>query len=74
MIRPGDKDRAGSDGVLDELCRQAVTRFADLYSASPQCVIVAPGRVNLIGEHTDSNDGFVFPMAIERYVVIAAAP
>ena len=34
--------------------------------------MAAPGRVNLIGEHTDYNDGFVMPMAIERYVVIAA--
>jgi galactokinase len=34
----------------------------------------APGRVNVIGEHTDYNDGFVLPMAIERYTVIAAAP
>lgn len=38
----------------------------------PQWVVAAPGRVNLIGEHTDYNDGFVLPMAIERYVVIAA--
>ena len=36
--------------------------------------MAAPGRVNVIGEHTDYNDGFVLPMAIERYTVIAAAP
>jgi galactokinase len=34
----------------------------------------APGRVNLIGEHTDYNDGFVLPMAIERRTMVAAAP
>jgi len=35
-------------------------------------MVAAPGRVNLIGEHTDYNEGFVLPMAIERYTVIAA--
>jgi galactokinase len=35
---------------------------------------VAPGRINLIGEHTDYNDGFVMPMAIDRHVVVAFAP
>ena len=41
---------------------------------APAAVYRAPGRVNLIGEHTDYNDGFVFPAAIEFYCWVAAAP
>lgn len=41
---------------------------------TPAAVYRAPGRVNLIGEHTDYNDGFVFPAAIEFYCWVAAAP
>ncbi|MEO6436044.1 MAG: galactokinase [Tepidisphaeraceae bacterium] len=40
-------------------------QFAEIFGAGKVRVIRAPGRVNLIGEHTDYNDGFVFPMAIE---------
>ena len=41
---------------------------------SPATLYRAPGRVNLIGEHTDYNDGFVLPAAIEFYCWVAAAP
>jgi galactokinase len=48
-----------------------VAKFEDRYGESPQWVVRAPGRVNLIGEHTDYNDGFVLPLAIDRAVWIA---
>ena len=50
---------------------RAVAAFANSYGDSPEWVVRAPGRVNLIGEHTDYNDGFVMPMAIDRAVFIA---
>ncbi|HKX27641.1 MAG TPA: galactokinase [Blastocatellia bacterium] len=54
---------------IDEL--QA--RFRALYGREAR-IFSAPGRVNLIGEHTDYNDGFVLPMAIDRRTFVAAAP
>lgn len=45
--------------------------FADAFGAAPQVVARAPGRVNLIGEHTDYNDGFVLPCAIDRQTMVA---
>jgi galactokinase len=47
--------------------------FTDRTGRPPDGVWQAPGRVNLIGEHTDYNDGFVLPVAIDRSVVVAAA-
>lgn len=46
--------------------------FIKLYEQEPR-IFRAPGRVNLIGEHTDHGGGFVLPMAIDRAVYIAAA-
>ncbi len=46
---------------------------ARAFGAPPELVASAPGRVNLIGEHTDYNDGFVLPMTIERRVWAAAS-
>ncbi len=48
-------------------------KFYELYSGRPR-LFRAPGRVNLIGEHTDYNGGHVLPMAIRKETVVAAAP
>ena len=51
---------------------ELIEQFSRIFGDSGRIhVIRAPGRVNLIGEHTDYNDGFVFPMAIEPEVRIA---
>ena len=52
----------------------AVSAFTDRFGEPPALLVRAPGRVNLIGEHTDYNDGFVLPLAIERAVWIALRP
>ena len=48
--------------------------FLRRFRSEPNFVVQAPGRVNLIGEHTDYNDGFVLPMAIDRAIWIALRP
>ena len=52
----------------------AAEAFERRFGTVPQFIARAPGRVNLIGEHTDYNDGFVFPMAIDRAIWIALRP
>ena len=49
------------------------TLFTKKFNAVPETIWQAPGRVNLIGEHTDYNNGFVFPMAIEKTTTVAIA-
>ena len=51
-----------------------IDRYRHYFNQSPNALALAPGRVNLIGEHTDYNDGFVCPMAIDREVAFALAP
>jgi galactokinase len=51
----------------------AARGFAESYGRAPEAVWSAPGRVNLIGEHTDYNAGLVLPFAIEQRTVVAAA-
>jgi galactokinase len=49
-------------------------QFQHHYGIHPRLIVRAPGRVNLIGEHTDYNDGFVLPVAIDRATYVAARP
>jgi len=58
---------------LNEIAIHVVAEFQKIYGRPPSWLAAAPGRVNLIGEHTDYNDGFVLPMAIGYYTVMAAA-
>ncbi len=75
---PSDNNAIGASAVelsvpLEELVEKTARDFQQRFGRPPKWIAAAPGRVNLIGEHTDYNDGFVLPMAIEHYVVMAAA-
>lgn len=54
--------------------RRAAEAFAREHGRAPRALWSAPGRVNLIGEHTDYNDGFVLPFALPHRTAVAAAP
>ena len=58
---------------VDSLKAKVNAAYREMYGASPEIIVAAPGRVNLIGEHTDYNEGFVLPSAIDRHVVCAVS-
>ena len=76
-MTPGPSD-PGLGGAGPEARRdfseQGAGWFAECFGQEPEGVWFAPGRVNLIGEHTDYNEGFVLPFALGQGVVAAAAP
>ena len=59
---------------MSELRERVTQAFSARFGGPPEQIVRAPGRVNLIGEHTDYNDGFVLPMAINRAIWIALRP
>ena len=54
-----------------QLVRQTRDHFQQIYHQAPEAVFLSPGRINIIGEHIDYNDGFVLPAAINKYVCFA---
>ena len=63
------------DLVKREITAETITPyFEEYFGHKPTHIAAAPGRVNLIGEHTDYNNGFVMPMALENHTVVAVAP
>lgn len=58
--------------TMTELAQRVIRSYREMYGCAPAVVATAPGRVNLIGEHTDYTGGFVLPVAINREMVITA--
>jgi galactokinase len=56
-----------------DFAASSLSRRFQAHYAKPARILLAPGRVNLIGEHTDYNDGFVMPAAIDSYTLVAVA-
>src|SRR6266852_2918751 len=53
------------------LLEETQERFGETFIGQPSSTVFAPGRVNLIGEHTDYNEGYVLPMAVDKGVAIS---
>jgi galactokinase len=73
MVHTGQKMSANAQLDSSTEVHLLTERFRSLYGTSPE-IFRAPGRVNLIGEHTDYNDGFVMPAAIDFSTCTAIAP
>jgi galactokinase len=56
------------------MTQKLIEIFQQQFNSLPTYLVQTPGRVNLIGEHTDYNDGLVLPMAIDRYIWLAFSP
>ncbi|XP_068084502.1 galactokinase isoform X5 [Anabrus simplex] len=55
---------------IDDVVKEATDAFVERFQCSPEVAACAPGRVNLIGEHTDYNGGYVLPMALPMVTVV----
>lgn len=60
--------------MKNELISQVTAFYNECFGATPQHIVLSPGRINIIGEHIDYNDGYVLPAAIDKYVCFAVSP
>ena len=58
----------------EALIRETQRIFQEKYHQSEEKIVLSPGRINLIGEHIDYNDGYVLPAAIDKYICFSARP
>ena len=65
--------KSNQSEVSADLVERGCAAFKSRYGLDPKWIATAPGRVNIIGEYTDFNEGFVLPMAIDRKTVAVAA-
>ncbi|MFP9100317.1 galactokinase [Flavobacterium sp. RHBU_24] len=56
-----------------KLVKHVTASFKEQFNAAPEYIFLSPGRINIIGEHVDYNDGFVLPAAINKYVCFAVS-
>ncbi|MCP5536925.1 MAG: galactokinase [Akkermansiaceae bacterium] len=70
----GAGDGADSEKAYADQKETVLREFEEYFGMIPFWLVASPSRVNLIGEHIDYCDGFVLPLAINRYVMIAVAP
>jgi galactokinase len=60
--------------MLQEQLEKVAAAYQQYFKENPSSIVTAPGRINLIGEHTDYSEGFVLPVAIDRNVSVAFTP
>ncbi|HEX9980187.1 MAG TPA: galactokinase [Flavobacterium sp.] len=56
---------------MEQLATKARAHFEQRFGSAPEYIFLSPGRINIIGEHVDYNDGFVLPAAVDKFVCIA---
>ena len=64
-------DKVGKWQLKEQLKNRVLTKFKSQFGSMPSEITLTPGRINLIGEHTDYNEGLAMPTAIDRWICVA---